>query len=135
MTVRDVGKKFLNYYASQGYEIIPGSSLLDPTVPMSFVMSAGLVQVERSATQVGKQREARRGLLAGAADEGGDRPAAVDGGVAVVLDAVAEAEGRGDDRDLMAPLGEAMGQPTAGDGAASQGGRVVLVGDQKDLHQ
>lgn len=44
-----VGQTFLEYYEADGFEIIPGSSLLDPSVPMSFVMSAGLVQVETSA--------------------------------------------------------------------------------------
>lgn len=45
----EVGQRFLEYYQSYGYEVIPGSSLLDPSVPMSFVMSAGLAQVEMSA--------------------------------------------------------------------------------------
>jgi alanyl-tRNA synthetase len=44
-----VGQTFLEYYKADGFEVIPGSSLLDPSVPMSFVMSAGLVQVETSA--------------------------------------------------------------------------------------
>ncbi len=45
----EVGQYFLNYYQSHGYKVIPGSSLLDPSVPMTFVMSAGLAQVETSA--------------------------------------------------------------------------------------
>jgi alanyl-tRNA synthetase len=45
----EVGERFIAYYRSQGYRPIPGSSLLDPSVPMTFVMSAGLVQVETSA--------------------------------------------------------------------------------------
>jgi alanyl-tRNA synthetase len=45
----EVGQTFLKYYEGNGFEVIPGSSLLDSSVPMSFVMSAGLVQVETSA--------------------------------------------------------------------------------------
>jgi alanyl-tRNA synthetase len=43
------GQAFLNFFRKHGYKTIPGSSLLDPSVPMAFVMSAGLVQVESSA--------------------------------------------------------------------------------------
>jgi alanyl-tRNA synthetase len=45
----DVVKSFIEYYQSQEYRAIPGSSLLDSSVPMAFVMSAGLSQVETSA--------------------------------------------------------------------------------------
>jgi alanyl-tRNA synthetase len=45
----EVGQRFLEYYQARVYKVVPGSSLLDPSVPMSFVMSAGLVQVGRSA--------------------------------------------------------------------------------------
>ena len=45
----EIGKQFLGFYLEHDYISIPGSSLLDPSVPMSFVMSAGLVQVETSA--------------------------------------------------------------------------------------
>jgi alanyl-tRNA synthetase len=47
MIAEQVGKRFVDYYADLGYETIPGSSLLDDSVPMSFVMSAGMVQFER----------------------------------------------------------------------------------------
>jgi alanyl-tRNA synthetase len=43
----DVNRLFTEYYAGMGYQPLPSASLLDPSVPMSFVMSAGLVQVER----------------------------------------------------------------------------------------
>lgn len=52
-SVTEIGQEFLEYYANQGYEIIPGSSLLNDSVPMSFVMSAGMVQFENMA---GKKR-------------------------------------------------------------------------------
>ena len=50
-TAKEVGQIFLNHFRDIGYEIVPGSSLLDPSVPMSFVMSAGLAQVESSVAQ------------------------------------------------------------------------------------
>jgi alanyl-tRNA synthetase len=59
----EVGQRFLEYYQADGYEVIPGSSLLDPSVPMSFVMSAGLVQVETSATLLKGGRTGNRYAL------------------------------------------------------------------------
>jgi alanyl-tRNA synthetase len=44
---------FIRYYEKLGYDAIPGSSLLDPAVPMAFVMSAGLAQVESSVNAFG----------------------------------------------------------------------------------
>ena len=58
-----VGQTFLEYYEADGFEVIPGSSLLDPSVPMSFVMSAGLVQVEMSAILRGGRSGDRYALL------------------------------------------------------------------------
>lgn len=37
---------FIDHYGDQGYELLPRAKLLHPSIPMSFVMSAGLVQVE-----------------------------------------------------------------------------------------
>ncbi len=51
LSTGEVGQAFLRHYAGEGFKPIPGSSLQDPSVPMSFVMSAGLVQVETSARQ------------------------------------------------------------------------------------
>jgi len=48
----EVGNRFIEYYQSLGYHRIPGSSLLDDSVPMSFVMSAGMVQFERLSETV-----------------------------------------------------------------------------------
>ncbi len=58
-----VGQCFLNYYQNLGYKILPGSSLLDPSVPMTFVMSAGLVQVETSAMLDGGRTGSQYTLL------------------------------------------------------------------------
>jgi alanyl-tRNA synthetase len=56
-TSRAIENIFLDYFRAQKYAIVPGSSLLDDSVPMSFVMSAGLVQVERAALQAGSPRQ------------------------------------------------------------------------------
>jgi alanyl-tRNA synthetase len=58
-----VGERFIEFYQSMGYKTIPGSSLLDPSVPMTFVMSAGLVQVETSARLHGGRTENRYALI------------------------------------------------------------------------
>ncbi len=49
ISTNDPGQTFLGFFQKHQYKTIPGSSLLDPSVPMAFVMSAGLVQVESSA--------------------------------------------------------------------------------------
>ncbi len=41
-----IGPIFLKFFQDQGFSVLPRASLLDPSIPMSFVMSAGLVQVE-----------------------------------------------------------------------------------------
>lgn len=46
-STREIGQKFLDFYSALGHRVISGSSLLDDTVPMSFVMSAGMVQFEK----------------------------------------------------------------------------------------
>lgn len=62
-SARQVGERFIEFYATCGYASIPGSSLLDPSVPMSFVMSAGLVQVETSARAHDGQQGSRYALI------------------------------------------------------------------------
>ncbi len=63
VSANKVGEHFIEYYQSQGYKAIPGSSLLDPSVPMTFVMSAGLVQVETSASLHGGRTGNRYALI------------------------------------------------------------------------
>lgn len=48
MKSAEISDRFIHYYEDRGFEVLPGSSLLDPSIPMTFVMSAGLVQVETS---------------------------------------------------------------------------------------
>jgi alanyl-tRNA synthetase len=53
MNAFDIGDRFVRYYEDMGFERLPSASLLDPSIPMTFVMSAGLVQVEMSLDQLG----------------------------------------------------------------------------------
>jgi alanyl-tRNA synthetase len=48
METSEIRKRFINFYTTEGYRSLPRASMIDPSIPMSFVMSAGLVQVEQS---------------------------------------------------------------------------------------
>lgn len=48
MNIEEIRKRFVAYYQDMGYELLPSAPMIDPSIPMSFVMSAGLVQVENS---------------------------------------------------------------------------------------
>ncbi len=50
-----IRQRFVEYYAAQDYRLLPRAPMIDPSIPMSFVMSAGLVQIETSLA-----RQARR---------------------------------------------------------------------------
>jgi alanyl-tRNA synthetase len=52
----EINNIFANYYQKQGFQHLPRTSLLDPTIPMSFVMSAGLVQVEKALASLPYQK-------------------------------------------------------------------------------
>ncbi len=47
-SVAQIRDNFVEHYQSMGYQLLPRSPMTDPSIPMSFVMSAGLVQVEAS---------------------------------------------------------------------------------------
>ena len=51
LTIEEVGQRFLSYYRELGYQELPSSSLLTDSLPMTFVMSAGMVQFELLADQ------------------------------------------------------------------------------------
>ena len=59
MNTAEVRQRFVGYYENMGYRLLPSAPMIDPSIPMSFVMSAGLVQVEnslvRSTTREGNQ--------------------------------------------------------------------------------
>jgi len=43
-----ISQRFTEYYETQGFHLLPRAPMLDASIPMSFVMSAGLVQIETS---------------------------------------------------------------------------------------
>lgn len=51
MNSLEIRNRFLDYYQKLGFSALPGASMLHPSIPMSFVMSAGLVQVESALSQ------------------------------------------------------------------------------------
>jgi alanyl-tRNA synthetase len=59
MIATEIRERFIYYYEKEGFALLPRAPMLHPSIPMSFVMSAGLVQVETS--------------LANAEDRDGDR--------------------------------------------------------------
>lgn len=50
-----ISNAFLRLHEKSGFKILPPSSLLHPSVPMSFVMSAGLIQIENNLDQIVEQ--------------------------------------------------------------------------------
>ncbi len=56
------GEAFLRYYQRAGYDALPRGSLLDPALPMTFVGSAGLSQIE-TAVEQGEDRAGERYVL------------------------------------------------------------------------
>jgi len=54
---------FLEFFHRRGYVILPGSPLLDESIEMSFVMSAGLVQIERALKGTNRLLQRRFGLV------------------------------------------------------------------------
>jgi alanyl-tRNA synthetase len=44
----EIRQRFTDYFEDMGYQSLPRAPMIDPSIPMSFVMSAGLVQVENS---------------------------------------------------------------------------------------
>ena len=48
MFVDDIHAQFIDFYQNDGFQLLPRAPMLHPSIPMSFVMSAGLVQVETS---------------------------------------------------------------------------------------
>jgi alanyl-tRNA synthetase len=52
MDIADIRHRFVRYYEDMGYQLLPSAPMIDPSIPMSFVMSAGLVQVENSISKI-----------------------------------------------------------------------------------
>jgi alanyl-tRNA synthetase len=51
MDSAQISQQFAEYYKARGFYLLPRAPMLDPSIPMSFVMSAGLVQIETSLAQ------------------------------------------------------------------------------------
>ncbi len=52
----EVRNSFINYYQDLGFKLLPRASMLHDSIPMSFVMSAGLVQVESSLALINQDQ-------------------------------------------------------------------------------
>ena len=52
MNSSEIRRRFVDYYEGLGFHLLPRAPMLHPSIPMSFVMSAGLVQIETSLAQV-----------------------------------------------------------------------------------
>ncbi len=48
MDCAEIRRRFVKYYQNCGFQLLPRVPMLHPSIPMSFVMSAGLVHVETS---------------------------------------------------------------------------------------
>jgi alanyl-tRNA synthetase len=62
-TMASIEASFLDFFHQRGYTSLPGSPLLDESIKMSFVMSAGLVQVERALQLTGQPLKRRFALV------------------------------------------------------------------------
>ncbi|GAK52491.1 alanyl-tRNA synthetase [Candidatus Moduliflexus flocculans] len=60
--IKHPGDAFLRHYRDAGYNALPRGSLLDPALPMTFVGSAGLSQIE-TAIEQGKEHTGERYVL------------------------------------------------------------------------
>lgn len=52
MSAQTIRELFVNYYGKMGFQLLPSAPIIDPSIPMSFVMSAGLIQVEKSLAKL-----------------------------------------------------------------------------------
>jgi alanyl-tRNA synthetase len=57
-----IRQRFENYYKKLGFQQLPSASMLHPSIPMAFVMSAGLVQIEASLARF-ENRQVNRFVL------------------------------------------------------------------------
>ena len=56
MNSSEIRHRFVDYYKGMGFHLLPRAPMLHPSIPMSFVMSAGLVQVETSLARAEERR-------------------------------------------------------------------------------
>lgn len=55
MQCHEIRQSFVAYYRSLGFLVLPRAPILHDSVPMSFVMSAGLVQIETALAQLAER--------------------------------------------------------------------------------
>lgn len=56
MDCRDIRQRFIDFFSQQEFLLLPAAPMLHPSIPMSFVMSAGLVQVETVLSELNLQQ-------------------------------------------------------------------------------
>ncbi len=62
MQCSEIRKRFVEYYQDLDFQLLPRTPMMHPSIPMSFVMSAGLVQVETSLASA-KNRSGNKFVL------------------------------------------------------------------------
>ena len=62
MNASEIRRRFVGYYEGMGFHPLPRAPMLHPSIPMSYVMSAGLVQVETSLARA-EQRQGDQFVL------------------------------------------------------------------------
>lgn len=62
MQISEIRQRFVEYYTEEDYVLLPRAPMLDDSIPMSFVMSAGLVQVEQSLAGI-RRRDGNKFVL------------------------------------------------------------------------
>lgn len=46
MQYSEIRRRFIEYYRQRGFQSVPRAPMLHPSIPMSFVMSAGRTQID-----------------------------------------------------------------------------------------
>jgi len=57
MNCQEIRHRFVDFFAEQQFQLLPAAPMLHPSIPMSFVMSAGLVQVETVLSELNLQQD------------------------------------------------------------------------------
>ncbi len=63
MNCSDIRQQFVGFFDQQGFQLLPPAPMLHPSIPMSFVMSAGLVQVETVMSELSLEQGERFTLV------------------------------------------------------------------------
>ena len=63
MNCSAIRQQFVDFFDEQDFKLLPPAPMLHPSIPMSFVMSAGLVQVETVLSQLNLEQGERFTLI------------------------------------------------------------------------